>query len=54
MGDKGSTFKLGEELNVKVAGVNMDLLQIDFALVEKVDDEKMAKPTKRKMSGKKR
>ncbi|MCP3896863.1 RNB domain-containing ribonuclease, partial [Moraxella sp.] len=50
IGEKGSTFKLGEQLLIKVAGVNMDLLQVDFALVEKIEDSTQTnkKPTKRK------
>ncbi|UXZ05644.1 ribonuclease R [Moraxella nasicaprae] len=38
LGDNGATFGLGDTLIIKVAGVNMDLLQIDFALVEKLDE----------------
>lgn len=50
IGEKGSIFKLGEQLKIKVAGVNMDLLQVDFALVEKIEDSTQTnkKPTKRK------
>ena len=50
IGEKGSIFKLGEQLLIKVAGVNMDLLQVDFALVEKIEDSTQTnkKPTKRK------
>lgn len=40
IGDKGSIFRLGEQLTIKVAGVNMDLLQVDFALVKKPDQIK--------------
>ncbi|UYZ81390.1 ribonuclease R [Moraxella bovis] len=53
IGEKGSIFKLGEQLLIKVAGVNMDLLQVDFALVEKVGDEKVVKSAKKKASRKK-
>lgn len=38
MGERGSIFKLGEQLLIQVAGVNMDLLQVDFVLVEKLDE----------------
>ncbi|MDO4450850.1 MAG: S1 RNA-binding domain-containing protein, partial [Moraxella sp.] len=48
IGELGTTFKLGEQLLIKVAGVNMDLLQVDFALVEKVGEE--PKKTKSKRS----
>ncbi|WP_435979467.1 ribonuclease R [Psychrobacter sp. DM4] len=34
--DKGGLFGLGDTVKVKVAGVNMDLLQIDFDLTAKV------------------
>lgn len=47
IGERGSIFKLGEQLLIKVAGVNMDLLQVDFALVEKTDKTpKKPKPVK--------
>ena len=36
IGDKGSKFGLGDSLLIQVAGVNMDLLQIDFKLVEQL------------------
>lgn len=39
--DKGTIFGLGDSVKVKVAGVNMDLLQIDFELVEKLKASKM-------------
>ncbi|WP_066804171.1 ribonuclease R [Moraxella oblonga] len=39
IGELGTTFGLGEQIKIKVAGVNMDLLQVDFALVEKVGEE---------------
>lgn len=38
VGERGTTFKLGEQINIKVAGVNMDLLQIDFVLVDKAGE----------------
>lgn len=34
--DKGLLFGLGDQVQVKVAGVNMDLLQIDFELLAKL------------------
>ena len=39
--DKGSLFGLGDEVLVKVAGVNMDLLQIDFDLKAKLKSSEM-------------
>ncbi len=48
IGDKGASFGLGDKLAIKVAGVNMDLLQIDFALVEKLSDSLGRTPKKRK------
>ncbi len=39
--DKGNLFGLGDLVKVKVAGVNMDLLQIDFELKEKLKSSKM-------------
>ena len=36
IGERGTSFGLGDQLQIKVAGVNMDLLQIDFALVTKL------------------
>ena len=39
--DKGSLFGLGDSVRVKVAGVNMDLLQIDFDLKEKLQASDM-------------
>ncbi|WFF39051.1 ribonuclease R [Moraxella nasibovis] len=52
VGERGSVFKLGEQVLIKVAGVNMDLLQVDFALVEKVGEE-AKKPAKKKINKKK-
>ncbi|MFA9485976.1 MULTISPECIES: ribonuclease R [unclassified Moraxella] len=52
IGERGSIFKLGEQLLIKVAGVNMDLLQVDFALVEKTD--KTPKKTKTSKAKKKK
>ncbi|WP_432481419.1 ribonuclease R [Moraxella sp. ZY200743] len=52
IGERGSIFKLGEQLLIKVAGVNMDLLQVDFALVEKTD--KTPKKTKTNKGKKKK
>ena len=39
--DRGTVFGLGDSVKVKVAGVNMDLLQIDFELKEKLQASKM-------------
>jgi len=39
--DKGTVFGLGDSVKVKVAGVNMDLLQIDFDLLEKLKSSQM-------------
>ena len=39
--DRGTVFGLGDSVKVKVAGVNMDLLQIDFELKEKLQSSKM-------------
>lgn len=47
--DDGKSFGLGDDLMIKVAGVNMDLLQIDFLLVDKM----AAKPEANKKTKKK-
>lgn len=39
--DKGTLFGLGDLVKVQVAGVNMDLLQIDFDLKEKLQASEM-------------
>jgi ribonuclease R len=39
--DKGTLFGLGDLVKVKVAGVNMDLLQIDFDLKAKLQSSEM-------------
>ena len=39
--DKGNLFGLGDLVKVKVAGVNMDLLQIDFELKAKLKSSEM-------------
>ena len=39
--DKGGLFGLGDSVKVKVAGVNMDLLQIDFDLTAKLKSSQM-------------
>ena len=39
--DKGGLFGLGDSVRVKVAGVNMDLLQIDFDLQAKLKSSEM-------------
>lgn len=36
IGETGSSFALGEQVLIKVVGVNMDLLQIDFVLLQKL------------------
>lgn len=36
IGEHGSSYGLGDEMKIKVAGVNMDLLQIDFEPIEKL------------------
>lgn len=54
IGDKGKSFGLGDGITIQVAAVNMDLLQIDFALVEKLDDTAGTEKTRRKKSSKKR
>lgn len=46
VGDKGAVFGLGQVIDIKVAGVNMDLLQIDFLPV--VEKSKADKPSKEK------
>lgn len=54
--DKGALFGLGDSVRVKIAGVNMDLLQIDFELVEKLKSSEMnqtkKKPRRRSRSKK--
>ena len=44
--DKGGLFGLGDSVKVKVAGVNMDLLQIDFDLIEKLKSSEMNQSNK--------
>ena len=39
--DRGTVFGLGDSVKVKVAGVNMDLLQIDFDLKAKLQASQM-------------
>ncbi len=39
--DKGTLFGLGDSVRVNVAGVNMDLLQIDFDLTAKIKASEM-------------
>ncbi|MDO4896604.1 MAG: ribonuclease R [Moraxella sp.] len=48
IGERGSVFGLGDELKIKVAGVNMDLLQVDFELIEKMGETTNQKPKKHK------
>ncbi|OOR91369.1 ribonuclease R [Moraxella caviae] len=50
IGERGSVFGLGDLLTVQVAGVNMDLLQIDFALVEQLTQGGNAVSSKKKAS----
>lgn len=52
IGELGTTFGLGEPVLIQVAGVNMDLLQIDFALVKKLNDPKTVKPKASKAKSK--
>ncbi len=44
--DKGNLFGLGDSVRVKVAGVNMDLLQIDFELKAKLKSSEMNQSSK--------
>ncbi len=44
--DKGTLFGLGDLVKVKVAGVNMDLLQIDFDLKAKLQSSQMNQTNK--------
>lgn len=46
IGAKGSKFGLGDSLLIQVAGVNMDLLQIDFKLIEKLQSSDAKSPSK--------
>ncbi|WP_227430214.1 ribonuclease R [Psychrobacter sp. I-STPA6b] len=39
--DNGNLFGLGDQVRIKVAAVNMDLLQIDFELIEKLQASAM-------------
>lgn len=48
IGNQGRIFSLGDALRVQVAGVNMDLLQIDFALLNQNAKRKSQKRKKRK------
>lgn len=52
--DKGTLFGLGDSVRVKVAGVNMDLLQIDFDLKAKLQSSEMnqteASPAKKNVA----
>ena len=48
--DKGGLFGLGDEVKVKVAGVNMDLLQIDFNLTAKLKSSEMNQAQKKPSS----
>lgn len=47
IGEQGAVFGLGDTLTIKVMGVNMDLLQIDFHLINKVSDS-LGRVTKKK------
>lgn len=53
LGDGGTLFGLGDSLKIKVAGVNMDSLQIDFDLVEHLQASEMNKPKKKRRARKK-
>lgn len=53
IGETGTSFGLGEQVLIKVAGVNMDLLQIDFALITKLDNAQSPKPKRSKKTAKK-
>lgn len=46
--DYGKIFGLGDLVRVKVAGVNMDLLQIDFELVAKLQSSQMNQSKKKR------
>ncbi len=49
--DKGTLFGLGDVVRIQVAGVNMDNLQIDFELVERISSSELnlqKKPAKSK------
>ncbi len=46
--DHGKIFGLGDLVRVKVAGVNMDLLQIDFELVAKLQSSQMNQSKKKR------
>lgn len=46
--DKGTLFGLGDLVRIKVAGVNMDLLQIDFELVAKLQSSQMNQSKKKR------
>ncbi len=50
IGEKGTRFGLGDVLMVKVAGVNMDLLQIDFLPLSKAEDSQATAKSKTKKS----
>ncbi|WP_367110712.1 ribonuclease R [uncultured Psychrobacter sp.] len=51
--DKGTLFGLGDLVKVKVAGVNMDLLQIDFDLTAKLKASEMNQTKKKSRSSSK-
>ncbi len=51
IGGDGSVFGLGDSLLIKVAGVNMDLKQIDFTLVEHLSGAPSVKASKPKQGG---
>lgn len=44
IGDKGASFALGETLTIKVAGINMDLLQIDFLPIKDKNNQNKEQP----------
>lgn len=46
--DKGGLYGLGDVVRIKVAGVNMDLLQIDFELMAKIKSSEMNQTKKKR------
>ncbi|WP_434352943.1 ribonuclease R [Psychrobacter sp. HD31] len=54
LGDGGTLYGLGDSLKIKVAGVNMDSLQIDFDLVAHLQASEMNKPKKKRRARKKK
>lgn len=50
--DHGNLYGLGDEVLVKVAAVNMDLLQIDFELIKKLKSSAMNQSKKSRTKAK--